>query len=147
MHHQLILPQLVSIAALTDSSSSCFYTGSRHKRASKKHPLFSKNVLHICTESASLYFMQMVSHKPRHRANCIDLLHSYLVNLALQFIKPPPPAPAAAVPAPAQAKQPVEAGLPLSSVWLATTAVSVVQQVSFHDQTQSLSSDQSTPTS
>ena len=70
----------------------------------------------------------MVSHKPRHRANCIDLLHSYLVNLALQVIKPPP---AAAAPAPTQAKQPVEAGLPLSIVWLANAAVSVVQQVSF----------------
>ena len=72
--------------------------------------------------------MQMMSHKPRHRANCIDLLHSYLVNVALQLIKPPSAA-AAAAHAPTEARQPSDAGGPLSAVWLAAAAVSVVQQV------------------
>lgn len=74
--------------------------------------------------------MQMVSHKPRHRANCIDLLHSYLINLALQI--KPSSTPAAAH---TEARQPPDAGLPLSAVWLAAAAVSVVQQVSLHHQT------------
>ena len=85
--------------------------------------------------------MQMVSHKPRHRATCIDLLHSYLVNLPLQGISPP-----ATAAAPMEARQPLNAGLPLSAVWLAAAAVSVVQQVSFHRRTLSLPDDKSAST-
>ena len=62
--------------------------------------------------------MQMVSHKPRYRANCVDLLHSYLVNLAPQVNQP--------------ARQARDTEPSLSAVWLSAAAVSVAQQVSFH---------------
>ena len=65
----------------------------------------------------------MVSHKPRYRANCVDLLHSYLVNLAPQVNQPG-----------VEARQAPGTEPSLSAVWLSAAAVSVVQQVSFHHQ-------------
>lgn len=65
--------------------------------------------------------MQMVSHKPRYRANCVDLLHSYLVNLAPQVNQPG-----------VEARQALDTEPSLRAVWLSGAAVSVVQQVSFH---------------
>lgn len=64
---------------------------------------------------------QMASHKPRYRTSCVDLLHSYLVNLALQVKQP-----AAAT---VEGQQPPHPEPTLTIVWLAAAAVSLVQQV------------------